>query len=81
MVYHLYDLLKEHLECLTSADRDEIDELMCMLQQGGFPPIKLGTRITAQFEISLQEERKLWGVEYRREKSIWIKRRESAKKR
>ena len=57
LVHFLYELLSQHLNEINNPQRDEVDELMTILNGCGFPAIRLGHKLSQETKNSMEEVR------------------------
>ena len=55
LVQYTYQLLQRHSSELGRYQRDEAEELMIALQECGFLPMRLGSKITTEQKESIQQ--------------------------
>ena len=55
MVFYLYELLVSHLEQLTKAYREEVDDLITSLEQLNLRVLRIGYKISANTRAMIDE--------------------------
>ena len=73
LALHLHQLLSSHVDVLSVAQRDDIDDVMTALQHCGVSVMRLGTRLTDVEMARVMQQRQQASQAFKNQRTQWVR--------